>query len=171
MSPAAQDSTGGRVCQGMNLMSQSLKIISFIRQHQKSHPRVMGLWTPWVIVHYGGRAQCRCAGWFYWPPWERAPPALPCVCVSCSVLSDSLWPHGLKPTRLPVGFSRWKYGSGLPFPSPGNLPDLGIEPQVSYILGGFFTIWTSREAPSYPLDRSKGILLITQFLGSNLKSF
>ena len=23
-----------------------------------------------------------------------------CVCVSCSVVSDSLWPHGLQPTRL-----------------------------------------------------------------------
>ena len=25
-------------------------------------------------------------------------------------------------------FSRQEYWSGLPFPSPGNLPDLGIEP-------------------------------------------
>ena len=23
-----------------------------------------------------------------------------CVCVSCSVMSDSLWPHGLQPARL-----------------------------------------------------------------------
>ena len=27
-----------------------------------------------------------------------------------------------------VGFSRQKYWSGLPFPSPGDLPDPGIEP-------------------------------------------
>ena len=27
-----------------------------------------------------------------------------------------------------MGFSRQEYWSGLPFPSPGNLPDLGIEP-------------------------------------------
>ena len=26
-----------------------------------------------------------------------------------------------------MGFSRQKYWSGLPFPSPGNLPDPGIE--------------------------------------------
>ena len=26
-----------------------------------------------------------------------------------------------------VGFSRQEYWSGLPFPSPGNLPDPGIE--------------------------------------------
>ena len=28
-------------------------------------------------------------------------------------------------------FSRQEYWSGLPFPSPGNLPDLGIEPRSS----------------------------------------
>ena len=27
-----------------------------------------------------------------------------------------------------MGFSRQEYWSGLPFPSPGNLPDPGIEP-------------------------------------------
>ena len=29
---------------------------------------------------------------------------------------------------LPMGFSRQEYKSGLPFPSPGDLPDPGIEP-------------------------------------------
>ena len=29
---------------------------------------------------------------------------------------------------LPAGFSRQEYWSGLPFPFPGDLPDLGIEP-------------------------------------------
>ena len=28
-----------------------------------------------------------------------------------------------------MGFSRWEYWSGLPFPSPGDLPDAGIEPR------------------------------------------
>ena len=34
-------------------------------------------------------------------------------------------------TRLlrPWGFSRQEYWSGLPFPSPGDLPDPGIEPR------------------------------------------
>ena len=27
-----------------------------------------------------------------------------------------------------MGFSRQEYWSGLPFPSPGDLPDAGIEP-------------------------------------------
>ena len=30
---------------------------------------------------------------------------------------------------LSMGFSRQEYGSGLPFPSPGVLPDRGIEPE------------------------------------------
>ena len=30
---------------------------------------------------------------------------------------------------LSMGFSRQEYWSGLPFPSPGDLPDSGIEPR------------------------------------------
>ena len=30
---------------------------------------------------------------------------------------------------LSMGFSRLEYWSGLPFPSPGDLPDPGIEPR------------------------------------------
>ena len=30
-----------------------------------------------------------------------------------------------------MGFSRQEYRSGLPFPSPGDLPDPGIEPRSS----------------------------------------
>ena len=30
---------------------------------------------------------------------------------------------------LSMGFSRQEYWSGLPFPSPGNLPDPGIKPR------------------------------------------
>ena len=35
---------------------------------------------------------------------------------------------------LCMGFSRQEYWSGLPFPPPGDLPDPGIEPQVSYTI-------------------------------------
>jgi len=31
---------------------------------------------------------------------------------------------------LPVGFSRQEYWSGLPFPSPGDLPNPGIKPSL-----------------------------------------
>ena len=54
-----------------------------------------------------------------------------CAVLSCSVISDSLWPHGLQPTRLlcPWGFSRQKYWSGLPWLPPGDLPNPGNEPR------------------------------------------
>ena len=42
---------------------------------------------------------------------------------------------------LSMGLPRQEYWSRLPFPSPGDPPDPGIEPasRVSYIAGGFFT--------------------------------
>ena len=54
------------------------------------------------------------------------------LCVlSCSVVSDSLQPHELQPTRLlcPWGFSRQEYWGGLPCPPPGDLPNPGIKPR------------------------------------------
>ena len=38
-----------------------------------------------------------------------------------------------------MGFSRQEFWSGLPFPSPGDLPDPGIEPVSPALAGGFFT--------------------------------
>ena len=40
---------------------------------------------------------------------------------------------------LSLGFPRQGYWSGLPFPSPGDLPDSGIEPVSPALAGGFFT--------------------------------
>ena len=45
---------------------------------------------------------------------------------------------------LSVGFSRQDYWGGLPFPSPGDLPDPEIKPGSP--AGGFLTIWAIREA-------------------------
>ena len=50
--------------------------------------------------------------------------------VSRSVTSNSLQPQGLS-----IAFPRQKYWSGLPFPSPGNLPHLGDLTWVSCIEG------------------------------------
>ena len=49
--------------------------------------------------------------------------------LSHSFLFNSLWPHGLQPTRLlcPWGFSRQEYWSGLSCPPPGDLPKPGIK--------------------------------------------
>ena len=60
---------------------------------------------------------------FYWSLIFLFPPFFS-MCVSHSDMSNSLWPHCLS-----MEFSRQEYWSGLPFPSPGNLPGPGIEPR------------------------------------------
>ena len=44
---------------------------------------------------------------------------------------------------LSMGFPRQEYWSGLPFPSPGDLPDPGIKPVSPALAGEFF----AAEAP------------------------
>ena len=39
-----------------------------------------------------------------------------------------------------MGFSRQEDWSGVPFPSPGDLPDPGIEPGPPHIVGKCFTV-------------------------------
>ena len=52
-----------------------------------------------------------------------------CVCVSHSVVSESATPWTVAhQAPLSKGFSRQEYWSGLPFPSPGDLPNPEIEP-------------------------------------------
>ena len=48
------------------------------------------------------------------------------VAQSCPTLCDPMDCSLRGP--LSMGFSRQEYWSGLPFPSPGDLPDPGIEP-------------------------------------------
>ena len=48
-----------------------------------------------------------------------------------------------------MGFSRQEYWNGLPFPSPGHLPDPGIKPTSltsPALAGGFFITSTTSEA-------------------------
>ena len=49
--------------------------------------------------------------------------------LSHPIMLDSLEPHGLQPARLLCawGFSRQEYWTGLPCPSPGDLPNPGIK--------------------------------------------
>ena len=66
-----------------------------------------------------------------------------CTC-QITVMSDSLQPYGLQPTRLlyPLGFSRQEYWSGSPHPPSGDLDNPGIKPaslMFPALAGGFFT--------------------------------
>jgi len=74
----------------------------------------------------------------------------------CCVLSRvqhfvTLWTVA-RQAPLSVGFSRQEYWSRLPFPSPGDLPDLRIEPRspVSPALQGDSLLLSHRGSPQIP---------------------
>ena len=52
-------------------------------------------------------------------------------------------------TPLSMGFSRQEYWSGLPFPSPGDLPHPGIIHASPVLAGGFFTTEPPRKPPKH----------------------
>ena len=55
--------------------------------------------------------------------------------LSRSGVSDSCDPVDCSPPRpLPMGFFRQEHWSGVPFPSPGDLRDPGIEPRSPALL-------------------------------------
>ena len=61
-----------------------------------------------------------------------------CCCLVTKSHSALLQAHQALPS---MGFSRHKYWSRLPFPSPGDLPNPGIKPlsPALALAGGFFT--------------------------------
>ena len=86
------------------------------------------------------------------------------IVVVASVLSDSLWPHGLlglssvhgpPGSPLSMGFPRQEYWSGLPFPSP---VDLGLEPpyllHCRWILYHWAT-WDSHFLPHWTVNSKR----------------
>ena len=87
-----------------------------------------------------------------------------CLCVhaqslSCVQLFVTPWTVAHQ-APLSVGFPRQEYWSGLPFPSPGALPDPGIEPRSPAspaLAGGFFTT----APPGEPHDLSTIWLFIS----------
>ena len=78
----------------------------------------------------------------------------------CSVVSNSLQPHGLQPTRLlcPWGFSKQEYWSGLPCPPPGGLPNPAIQPRSPALQADFLP----SELPGKPKNTRVGSLSLLQ---------
>ena len=56
---------------------------------------------------------------------------------------------------LSMGFSRQEYWSGLPFPSPGDLPDPGIEPGSPTLEADALT----SEPPGKPNANYQGVIV------------
>ena len=72
----------------------------------------------------------------------------------CSVVSNSfLTPWTVaRQAPLSMGFPRQEYWSGLPFPSPGDLSNPGVKPEVLIspaLAGRFFTTGATWEAPYF----------------------
>ena len=61
----------------------------------------------------------------------------------------TLWTVACK-APLSMRLSKQEYGHELPFPTPGGLPDPGIEPESPALVGGFFTA----ESPEKPTGHS-----------------
>ena len=82
-----------------------------------------------------------------------------CVVLSCSVMSDTLWPHDCSPP-----------GSSVHGNSPGKNPGVGCHAlfqgifptQVLCIAGGFFTIWDTRGSPKVLLCNTNCKLIISE---------
>ena len=76
---------------------------------------------------------------------------LGCPVFSCSVMSDSLRPHGLYPTRLPCPWIlQARIQEWIAIPSSRGSSRPRDWTQVSHIAGRFLTIWATRE------DSTKG---------------
>ena len=83
-----------------------------------------------------------------------------CAVLSSSVMSDSLQSHGLEAARLLCswGFSRQEDWSGLPCPSPGDLPNPGIEPRSCALHADSLT----SEPPGKPMNTRVDSLSVLQ---------
>ena len=94
-----------------------------------------------------------------------------CYCSVASVMSNSLGPPGTvaRQTPLSMGFSRQEYWSGVPFPSPGRLPNPGTKPvspalQVDLLL-------LSHQGSQYLKDAWEKWMLKKQKLNGSMKTY
>ena len=83
-----------------------------------------------------------------------------CVVLSHSVVTNSLWHHGLQPVRLlcPWGFSRQEYWTGLPCPLLWDLPNPRIKPRSRTLQADSLP----SEPPGKPKDTGEGSLSLLQ---------
>ena len=72
-----------------------------------------------------------------------------CICV-CAQSLRHVRLFAAVQTPLSMGFSRQKYWSELPFPSPGHLPNPEIEPGSPALASRFFTTEPLGK-PRYPV--------------------
>ena len=149
------------------LVRRSLEVHASVSWDTTSKPQltVLEVWPPWgplellwLTVQLSSAFQPFTPrppryGWSCPGPYSSS-----CMCVrmlshlTCIRLFVSLWTIACQ-ASLSVGFSRQEYWSGLPWPSPGYLPNPGIEPmslRSPALAGGFFTTSATGKTSVHP---------------------
>ena len=75
------------------------------------------------------------------------------------------------PAPPSMEFSRQEYWSGLPFPSPGDLPNPAIEPRSPTLQADAFTVWATREASKGKMDPCSSSMQMACRFGACIKQF
>ena len=87
------------------------------------------------------------------------------VCVNCSVVSNSLWPHGLQPTRLLChGVLQARIPEWVAIPFSRESSQSRDWTWDSCIAGRFFTIWVTWEAQEQGILYIKDVLVLSLWL-------
>ena len=76
---------------------------------------------------------------------------------------ETPWPVA-RQAPLSMEFSRQEFWSGLPFPSPGDLPDPGVKPASAALAGDFFMV----EPPGEPHNEGYSSHSIVQMITQQL---
>ena len=108
-------------------------------------------------------------------PWQPLTCFLPCVCLSAQSGNHVPLCNPKDCSQIPLSmrFPMQVYWSGLPFPSPGDLPDPGIEPTSPALQADSLPL-SHLGSPFFPIVfpfsecHTNGII---QFVLSNLASF
>ena len=75
---------------------------------------------------------------------------------------------GAHQTPLSMGFSRQEYWSGLPFPPPGDLPNLGIKPRSLALQADSFPSEPPGNSAKWDLKKKGGHESVGIFLSSRM---
>ena len=88
--------------------------------------------------------------------------------ISCSVMSKQLHADSMDciacQAPLSMEFSRQEYWIGLPFPSPGYLPDPGMDPRSPSLQADTL----SSKPPAKPLDHQRNSLFLSYKILPNI---
>ena len=96
------------------------------------------MWSVLSLVFILALLGLHCGILVPWPRTELGPLVVTVLSLSHIQLFATPWTVMCQ-APLSMEFSRQECWSGLPFPSPGYLPDPGIKPASSALAGGFFT--------------------------------